>query len=407
MTLDHLIQIALGNQPRIRAADAARDGASARVGTAQAGYFPTIGTTLGRNWATANVGGGVSPATGIRTPRLVSGRAVFDQNFAATFNLNIFDSFRRESRLQAAREDLNASDLDLSTTGQDVILNVQEAYYNHLLALRLLQVNQEAVERNIQNLNRAKGFVEVGTRPEIDVTRAQVDLANAELELVRARNRAAITLSSLNNAIGVPDHPPYRLIEALEIPLTVMPLEESMRTALETRTELRASQARIRSARANLTLAQRNFLPSLAADINWNYGGQEFPLAANWSVGVSLTIPVLNPPLFSQRNEAAANLAATQADEDVTIQHIILEVQQSFLDLGEARERIRTSEVFVRQARENLELANGRYEVGVGPLIDVTDAQLALTQAESQNIQAIVDAKLAESRLCKAMGLLE
>jgi outer membrane protein len=141
-------------------------------------------------------------------------RSVIDQNFSATLNQNVFDSFRREWRVQAAREDLNASDFDLSTPRQDVILNVQPLSYNHVLALRLVRANQEAVERNIHNLNRAKGFFEVGTRPMIDVTRAQVELANAQLDLVRARNRAAGTLASLNNAIGVPDHPPYGLIEA-------------------------------------------------------------------------------------------------------------------------------------------------------------------------------------------------
>jgi outer membrane protein len=72
-----------------------------------------------------------------------------------------------------------------------------------------------------------------------------------------------------------------------------------------------------------------------------------------------------------------------------------------------AQESIRTSEVLVQQARESLELAQGRYQVGVGPLIDITNAQLALTQAEDQNITAIVNFKLAEAGLRKAMGLVE
>jgi outer membrane protein len=402
ITLNRLIEIALENQPSIRAAEAARREARAGVGTAQAGYFPIIETTIGYNRATANTGLG-----GKAIQRRVSDRSMNNQDFRSAFNQNVFDSFRREWRVQAAREDLNASDFDLSTARQDVILNVQQAYYNHVLALRLMRVNEEAVERNIQNLNHAKGFFDIGTRPMIDVTRAQVDLANAQLELVRARNRVAITLSSLKNAIGVPDLPPYRPVEALEIPLAVVSLEESIRTALDTRTELHALRARIRSANANLTLARRSFLPSLGVDANWNYRGQEFPLVPNWSMGVSLTIPVLNPPLFSQLDKAGAILAAAQANEETAIQNIILEVQHSHLDLGEAQERIRASEVLVRQARENLELAEGRYEVGVGPLIDVTDAQLALTRAESESIQAIVDFKLAEARLRKAMGNLE
>jgi outer membrane protein len=414
MSLDQLIQIALDNQPRLRSAQAALEGAEALVGTARAGYFPTIGTTFGYNRQTSNVAGGTNPATGNVSTRRVTGVSVNRQDFTARLSQNVFDSFRREWRLQAAREDQNAAEFDLSTTRQDVILNVESAYYNYLLARRLVEVNQEAVRRNIQVLERARGFFEVGTRPKIDVTRAQVDLANAELALVRARNAVAVAFAALNNAIGVPDHPLYRVPEELEIlPLPLQPeeflatLEESTRRALENRTELRALRARIRSAEADLTVAKRNFLPFLSADANWRYTGQQLPYAPNWAVGATLTVPVLNPPLFSQVDAAAANLASAQASEEITAQNIVLEVQQSFVDLVAARERIRTAEVLLTSARENLDLAQGRYQVGVGPLIDVTDAELALTQAESENIQAAVDFKISDARLRKAMGLVE
>jgi outer membrane protein len=414
MTLEQLIQIALDNQPRIRSSQANLEGAEARVGTARSAYFPRIDTSIGYNRQTANIAGGVNPASGLVTPRRVSSASVNRQDFTAQLRQNVFDSFRRESNVRAARENQNAAEFDLSTTRQDVILDVQQAYYNYLLARRLVEVNAEAVRRNLQNLERARGFFEVGTRPKIDVTRAQVDVANAELNLVRARNAVATSFAALNNAIGVPEHPLYSVSDPLEIPAAEMKaedlmstLEDHIRIALENRTELRAFRARIRSAEASLTLAKRNFLPSVEAAANWNYRGQELPYAPNWTVGASLIVPVLNPPLFSQVDEAAANLAGAQASEEITAQNIVLEVQQNFIDLVSARERIRTSEVLLTQARENLALAEGRYQVGVGPLIDVTDAELALTQAESENIQAIVDFKLSEARLRKAMGLLE
>jgi outer membrane protein len=413
MSLDQLLQIALDNQPSIRSAQAALQGANAQVGIARSDYFPTIDTVLGYSRETRNTAGGVS-ATGTVQTRRVSSRSVNQQDFNANLSQNVFDSFRREWNVRAAREEQNAARFDLSTSRQDVILNVQIAYYNYLLARRLVDVNQEAVRRNIQVLERAQGFFEVGTRPKIDVTRAQVDLANAELALVRARNALAVAFAALNNAIGVPDHPLYRVPEELEIPpLPLKPeeflatLEESTRRALENRTELRALSARIRSAEADLTVAKRNFLPFLSADANWRYTGQELPYAPNWAVGATLTVPVLNPPLFSQVDAAAADLASAQASEEITAQNIVLEVQQSFVDLVAARERIRSAEVLLTSARENLDLAQGRYQVGVGPLIDVTDAELALTQAESENIQAAVDFKIADARLRKAMGLVE
>ena len=309
ITLEQLIQIAFDNQPRIRSSQASLEGAEARVGTARSAYFPRIDASAGYNRQTANVAGGVNPSSGIVSPRRVSGTSVNRQDFTAQLRQNVFDSFRREWNIQAARENQNAAQFDLSTTREDIILGVQEAYYNYLLARRLVEVNAEAVRRNIQSLERARGFFEVGTRPKIDVTRAQVDLANAELALVRARNAVALNFAALNNAIGVPEFPPYSVSSELEIPaIEIKPeefmsaLEENIKTAIEHRSEIRAFRARIRSAEASLTLAKRNFLPSIDAAANWNYRGQELPYAPNWTVGAVLNIPVLNPAvIFSGR----------------------------------------------------------------------------------------------------------
>jgi outer membrane protein len=407
VTLDQLIQLALQNQPSMRASQSARDAASANLGIANSAYFPTITTTLIYNRGTQNIAQGISAATGNPISRHVSNISVNNQTYTVTLNQNVFDSFQREWRAEGAGENLNASNLDLSTTRQNVILGVQQGYYNYILALHLVAVQQEAVDANIQNLNRVRGFFEVGVRPRFDVTQAQVQLSNAQLALVQARNQVDTTLAAFKNALGVPDLPPFRLKEELEIPATIGSLEDSIRTALSYRTEIQAAQARIRSAEANLKVAQSNFLPTLAAIANWSYRGQDWPLAPNWTAGLSVTVPVLNPPLFSQLNEVAANLASAQANEQITRQSVILDVQQNYANLLGARESIRTSEVLVQQARENLELARGRYQVGVGPLIDVTNAQLSLTQAENQNIQSIVSFKLFEAGLRKAMGLVQ
>lgn len=407
ITLDQLIQIALQNQPSIRASQSARDAASANLGIAKSTYFPTIGTTLIYNRGTQNIAQGISAATGNPIARNVSNISVNNQTYTVTLNQNVFDSFQREWQVEGARENLNASNLDLSTTRQNVILSVQQGYYNYILAVHLVEVQQEAVDANTQNLNRVRGFFEVGVRPKFDVTQAQVQLSNAELALVQARNQADTTLAAFKNALGVPDLPPFRLKEELEIPATIGSLEDSTRTALAMRTELQAAQARIRSAEASLLVARSNFLPTLAATANWNYRGQNLPLAPNWTAGLSVTVPVLNPPLFSQLNLVAANLASAQTNEEITRQNVILDVQQNYANLLGARESIRTSEVLLQQARENLELAQGRYQVGVGPQIDVTNAQLSLTQAQNQNIQSIVSYKLAEAGLRKAMGLVE
>src|SRR5262249_40432828 len=145
ITLNQLIQIALQNQPSLRASQSVRDAASARLGTAQAGYFPVIATTLAYTRGTQNVAQGVSAATGNPIQRNVSDRSVNNQTYAISLNQNVFDSFQREWRVEGAREELNASNFDLSTTRQNTILSVEQGYYSYILALHLVEVQQEAV----------------------------------------------------------------------------------------------------------------------------------------------------------------------------------------------------------------------------------------------------------------------
>ncbi|MBI5039191.1 MAG: TolC family protein, partial [Nitrospirae bacterium] len=93
------------------------------------------------------------------------------------------------------------------------------------------------------------------------------------------------------------------------------------------------------------------------------------------------------------------------ANEELLRQNVFLEVQQSFLNLKEAEERIPAAELTVKQAEENFEIANGRYTAGVGNPIEVTDAEVALSNARRDYIQALYDYKIAQASLGKAMGV--
>jgi outer membrane protein TolC len=96
-----------------------------------------------------------------------------------------------------------------------------------------------------------------------------------------------------------------------------------------------------------------------------------------------------------------------QAQGDTFRQSIIIELNQAYADIESATSRIAVSEISLKKARENLELAQGRYEAGVGPYIEVTDAQVASVNAETDHVQALYDYQLAVARLYKAMGKRE
>jgi outer membrane protein TolC len=123
---------------------------------------------------------------------------------------------------------------------------------------------------------------------------------------------------------------------------------------------------------------------------------------------VILTVPLFQGGLTRGRiSEARANLIALEAQRDAMRQSILLEVNQAYADLEGATARVNVMESSLQKARENLEIAQGRYEAGLGPYIEVIDAQLSAVNAETDRIQALYDYYLAGARLLKAMGRVE
>jgi outer membrane protein TolC len=118
----------------------------------------------------------------------------------------------------------------------------------------------------------------------------------------------------------------------------------------------------------------------------------------------------LNFPIFdgfrttNRVEEALRNYHSLRAQEEERKQQVALEVESSYLRLGEAEERIKATEAAERAAKENLDLANGRYQVGVGSIIEITDAQTLHTDAQTNHIRSIYDYKIAEAQLIRAVG---
>jgi outer membrane protein TolC len=172
------------------------------------------------------------------------------------------------------------------------------------------------------------------------------------------------------------------------------------------------AESDIEAAKARVSAEESNYFPTISASgaYNWQSGSQEFgpfktDLQNSWNAGVMLTIPLFQGGLTRGRvSEARANMISAEVQRDAAKQSILLEVNQAYADMESAKVRIDVMESTLQKARENLEIAQGRYEAGVGPYIEVTDAQLSAVNAETDRIQALYDYYLAIARLLRAMG---
>ena len=301
------------------------------------------------------------------------------------------------------RESTNS---DLRNIKERVVLNVKQAYYGFLQAKQNREVALETVKQFEQHLQQAKGFYEAGTKPKFDVTKAEVDLSNAKLNLIKAENALRITRVVLDNAMGMPNAPEYTIEDVLLYQKYNMTLKDAIDKAYENRPDLKSVITKKSAAESSIDLAKKGYYPTLAGNAGYDWSGEKLPLQDGWNVGVTITIPIFSGYLTDhQVQEARAKLNVLKAQEESFRQGVLLEVQQAYLNLREAEERISTAQLIVKQAQENLELANGRYAAGLGNPVEVTDSQIVYSNAKTSHIQALSDYNVAIANLEKAMGV--
>jgi outer membrane protein len=410
LTLDQAVGMALKFHPTLQSGQASVVASRARVEQALSAYYPQLALNTSYNSATANFVV-ISGAT-FRQPAY---NWTFFDVFAVgpSLTMNIYDFGRTSNAVQVNRENVKASEQDLATTRQNVVLNVKQAYYGVLQTLRLIQVAEDTVKQMQDHLAQTQGFYQAGTRPKIDVTKAEVDLANAQLALIQSKNNYEVAQVTLNNALGLRRDLTFPLEDILGIRQMGITLEQILQSAYEQRPEILKIKAQERAQQAAVNLAKAGYYPTLSGSASYLFraGNPDWdlkPLYWDMTAGVTLSIPLFSGFLTpNQVAEARANLRNLQAQEETARQNIRLESDQAFLGLKLANEQIGVTEKNQVQAQENFELATGRYQVGVGSPLEVTDAEVLLANARANYITALYNYKIAEARIEKAMGLVK
>jgi TolC family type I secretion outer membrane protein len=407
LTLRDCIDTALKNQPQIRVAQQNVNAGRGRETQAVSPFFPQVSASTGYS-ENRSLGGAFGES--------------ITKSYTTTLSVNqlLYDFGKTDNALDAARWGTRSSQRDLERTIQEVILNVKQAYYSLLAAKKLVEVAQKTIEQTEGHLKQAQAFFRAGSKPRFDVTRAEVEVNSAKLGLINAQNSVRIRTIVLNNAMGIDPGQATAIEDRLPAVPAITTLEGAQADALKNRPELLKAEADIEAAKARLRAEESNYFPTLSANgaYNWATGTQDLgefngvPLVGkvqdSWNAGVMVTVPLFQGGLTRGRvSEARANLIAIEVQRDATRQSILLEVNQSYADMESAKVRIDVMESSLQKARENLEIAQGRYEAGFGPYLEVTDAQLSAVNAETDHVQALYDYYLAAARLLKATGRVE
>jgi len=446
LTIEKCIDIAISKNPNINLAENTTKIYKSRIGQVKSNYFPQM-----------TVGSGYSRQNSITS----FGADNDDNQYSGNVALNqlIYDFGKTPSKVKIQNYNLSSSNLDVDNTVIQIAYNVKQAYYSALSAKISKDIYAQAIYQYEQHLKQAKAFYSVGTKSKIDVTTADVNLSNARLNYIKANDSYKTAISNLNNVMGIPDAPEYSIsdtvtfknpwnkpeymvnisnqtpikkndknlsnkniknsnsvlksnvtkydvVENLTFKKFEITLEDALKKAYANRPDLKSLVLKESAAAESIKLARKDYYPAVSGFANYGFGGRDFPLDNGWSFGANVNIPVFNGFLTkSQVDEAKANLEIAKSNIEIQKQNIYLQVEQSYINLTESEKRIPVAQVIVKQAKENLELANGRYTVGIGNSIEVQDAEINYNNAQLAYVQAFYDYNTARSTLEKAMGI--
>ena len=322
----------------------------------------------------------------------------------------LYDTGRNRLQQEIRSESLKGSRETERSTMVSVAANAKRAYYDLVLKMLNRDVEREKLTNLEEHLTTAQGLYDVGNSAFIEVTKAQADVASARVSLLKAENDILVSQEALRVAMGTDISGPFNVALSTEL-LLPQPAEDSetlTAQALNDRPDYRKLLHDVRAGELSITNAARANSPSITGSAGSSLSWREGASSTNdYNVGVNVSVPVVDGGAMAAGLESArAQLEQTNAEVESLRQSITYSVRSAALSLTNATDRVKSSEASVKYAEENLALAQGRYEVGVGDPLELSDAVSALANSRYTYYQALYDAQTARANLDEALGHL-
>ncbi len=388
--LDEVVRTALRNQPRLRQARANRQAADARAESARAPLLPQVRGAASLEWTTTD------PPRGDRTV-----------GASATLSQILLDAGQVQ-RWRAASASTLALESSERATALQIAADARAAFFAARAARDLVQVAREALANEEAHLRQVQAFVEVGTRPEIDLAQVRAARANAAVQVIQAENGHDTARAALLQVMGVERAFDFDLADDVLPPVEGedAPLDALVAEAVAARPELAAFREEERAQELQRSAARAGWLPTVGAQTGlFAQGPSPADAEAFWSTTVTLGWNLFQGGATRAAvREAEAALSGLRAQEDQFRQQIRLEVEQARLGVRASRASLAASGEALSAARDRLRLAEGRYQAGAGSIIELGDAQVALTSAAAQRVRADYDLAASRAQLLRALG---
>ncbi len=391
VTLQGAVGTALLQHPSVAAAQQALAAAQARLVQALAAQNIQITLTAQSSFGNTGTIPSGGPATNTNSVPVAASMSLIDRQV-----------YYQVKQAEAAVASLGAT---YAQARQDVALAAGQAYFSVLQAQAVVAAREAAVARAEAQVRQSAAQVSAGVAARADVLQAQATLAAAQVDLIAARNQVETARTQLQAAMGRP------LTESVLVaPPTARPAGPSSRDQVVAgaphRPEVVRSQADVAGAEAALSLAQVRADPLFTVTTASSVDVLKDPTRqVVWTIGATVTY-YLSDGGRAQATvaEARANVAAAQAKQTQALQSAQVDAITAWISLQDALARVEAGRASEASAAEALRAAEGRYQAGVGTIVEVLIARAAAESATLSRIQAEFDAQSASLRLRYVVG---
>ena len=409
LTIEQSIQLGLDNSRMFHSSLMRSEYASAKAGEVNAALFPSIKVQASYQ-RLSSVPEFKIPFPGIPTifPYIANTYAA-----KATIQQPLFTGWKLQGAADNASYQAEAAQTDVVKDKAELILAVKTSYWSVYRAGEVRRLAQESVSQVEAHIADIENLARQGMATTNDVLKVKVQLANCRILLSDAANNLRLTTIAFNSTIGLPLETEIAIASPLSsVSDGPLEAEKLLKTALGGRPELIGMELRVKAADAAVIAASGGWFPQVFLTGNYYYARPNQRIIPSidkfndtWDFGISLQFDLWNNlSTMHQTNQAKAQREQVRDALGTVRDGIVLEVTQSYLNLQQAEERIKLSELSVQQANENYRMANEKFKTGVMTSSDLLDAEVILLQSKLQLSNSLVEHELAAAKLEKVVG---
>ena len=424
LSLDDCIELALKNNPTIIRTMNQDEAADEDVLASYSGILPVI--NLSANSGRVQAGGRETEGdvpVGIDSlgNAIYERRTITQPGYITNFNRfgldvseNLFDGGEWWQAIGYAKSQKRASAFSLISTINATVYSTQEAFFNVLKQYKLLEVDQIAVERSQDQLNKTEKMFELGAVAKVDVYRSRVNLGNDKIQMLLQKNALLTAKQNLNLVMGRDPQTPLEIKPEFELPASMPDAEELFQQALNKNPDLIIAEEDANSADIMVSRSYAVLWPTLSAFFSYNRSHEGFAKVygswdKNWNMnwGLSLRWNLFNgfnDKVRIQKNKLSyRNYMVSQEETKRKLKSDIVNQIDSF---NSYLQIIEINEANLEAAQEEFRLAEERYRIGSGTALEVREAQVNLNRAEQTLVAAKYNARMTQASLEQALGII-